>query len=469
VNGSESVPASIRREWKWLFCLFLMVGLTQVASAHPVVKRAVPAAGDTLRGSPRELTLVFSTAIQLSLSSVELVGADGRTHPIGPLVRSGTDGLTAAIAGTLATGSYHVRWRTAGEDGHPVGGQYTFVVAPQVGAPGDTARPSVVEHHSSEVFPQQVEQFGVGSAGFVAIRGITYALLITLIGVAGFQVLVLQPAGRRLGPDGVAFAEVAMTQSNAIGVAASSGLVLAGFARLAAQVYALTDTGSGPAWETVFAVVSGGAWGSGMALQIGGGLLAIGGFVHARRHAAGASKAAYLAVCALVFFPALSGHAVAVDRFGVLPIVSDAVHVLSAGGWLGTLLVIMLVGVPNAFRRDGLHPGRVTSALVNAFSPAALVFAGLAVVTGGFAAWMHLGNFAALWSSDYGRTLLLKLAVVSLVALTGGYNWRRVRPALGTNQGTRRLTLSASIELVVAAVVIGITAVLVATPPPSGP
>jgi copper transport protein len=449
--------------------VFLMVGLTQGATAHPVVKRSVPAAGHTLSEPPRELMLEFSTSIQLSLSSVELVGPDGRTHPIGPLMRSGTDGLTAAIAGTLATGSYHVRWRTAGADGHPVGGQYTFVVAPQVEAPGDTGHPSVVEHHLAEAFPQQVEQFGVGSAGFVAVRGVTYALLITLIGVVGFQVLVLQSAGRRLGPDGAAFGEIAMAQSNAVGVAASCGLVLAGFVRLTAQVYALTEAGRGPTWETASAVVSAGAWGLGMVLQIGGGLLAIVGFLLARRPAAGAPTAAYLSVCVLVFFPALSGHAVALDRFGALPIVADAVHVLSAGGWLGTLLVIMLVGVPNAVRSDGLHPERVISVLVNAFSPAALVFAGLAVVTGGFAAWMHLGNFAELWLSDYGRTLLLKLAVVSLVALTGGYNWRRVRPALGTNQGTRRLTLSASTELVVAAVVIVITAVLVATPPPSGP
>ncbi len=453
----------------WLLSSVLLIGTAAVASAHPVVKRAVPAAGDTLGVSPRELVLEFSTSVQLSLTSLELLGPSGQSHPIGPLIGSGTAGVTATVAGTLAAGPYVVRWRTAGADGHPVGGQYTFVVAPPLRAPGDTAPPAAVEHHSAETFPQQPEQFGVESAGYVAIRSITYALLIALIGVVGFQVLVLGPARRRLGPDGAAFGEVAMARSNALGIVVSFGLILAGLARLTAQVYALSDAGSSPDWKLAAAALSGGPWAWGMMLQIGGGLLALAALRLARRHAAGAQTTAYVAIGALAFFPALSGHAAAVERFGVLPMVSDAAHVLSAGGWLGALLVMLLVGVPVAARTGGQHAGRVVSALVSAFSPAALVFAGLAVVTGVFTAWLHLGNVAALWTSGYGRTLLVKIAVVSLVALTGAYNWRRVRPALGTAHATRRFTMSATTELVVAAVVIVVTAVLVATPPPGEP
>ncbi|HSH46764.1 MAG TPA: CopD family protein, partial [Longimicrobiales bacterium] len=106
------------------------------------------------------------------------------------------------------------------------------------------------------------------------------------------------------------------------------------------------------------------------------------------------------------------------------------------------------------------------AALVNAFSPIALVFAGLVVLTGALSAWLHLGTPSALWTSGYGRVLLAKLGAVGLVAAAGAYNWRRARPRLGDVPAARRLTRSATLELAIGALVLVITAVLVATPPP---
>ncbi len=154
-------------------------------------------------------------------------------------------------------------------------------------------------------------------------------------------------------------------------------------------------------------------------------------------------------------------------RWQPLPILADGLHVLGAGGWLGTLLAILLAGIPTAWQAGPSQRGAAVAELVNAFSPVALACAGLAAVTGLFAAWVHLGTLPALWQSTYGRTLLVKLAVLSVVAATGAYNWRRVRPALGGDPATARLRRSASLELAVAAAVIAITAVLVATPPPT--
>jgi putative copper export protein len=92
------------------------------------------------------------------------------------------------------------------------------------------------------------------------------------------------------------------------------------------------------------------------------------------------------------------------------------------------------------------------------------VFAALVVGTGLFASWLHLPSPAALWQSGYGRTLLLKLAVLSLVFATGAYNWLWVRPALGADAATRRRRRSATLELAVGVLVLLVTAVLVATP-----
>ena len=126
--------------------------------------------------------------------------------------------------------------------------------------------------------------------------------------------------------------------------------------------------------------------------------------------------------------------------------------------------MIALVGIPVALGADSAERGGLVADLVNAFSPAALGFVGLLVATGTFAAWLHVGGIDALWESGYGRLLLLKLAVFLPVLATGAHNWRRVRPRLGDVEGARAMRRSAIVELVVGALVLAVTALLVATP-----
>ena len=66
--------------------------------------------------------------------------------------------------------------------------------------------------------------------------------------------------------------------------------------------------------------------------------------------------------------------------------------------------------------------------------------------------------------STYGRVLLAKLAVLSLVAGTGAYNWLRVKPGLGSVQAAQRVRRLASTELRIGVIVVIITGILVATP-----
>ena len=70
--------------------------------------------------------------------------------------------------------------------------------------------------------------------------------------------------------------------------------------------------------------------------------------------------------------------------------------------------------------------GQAVARLVNAFSPTALVFAGLTASTGVFAAWLHLESISALWQTDYGTMLFRKLVILSIVAGIGSWNFRYV-------------------------------------------
>jgi copper transport protein len=83
------------------------------------------------------------------------------------------------------------------------------------------------------------------------------------------------------------------------------------------------------------------------------------------------------------------------------------------------------------------------------------------------AAVLHLGSVGALWGSRYGQVLLTKLAVIAVLLVVASINWRVLRPKLGTDAATRRIRGSAIAELGLAVIVLVVTAVLVATPPPA--
>jgi putative copper export protein len=163
--------------------------------------------------------------------------------------------------------------------------------------------------------------------------------------------------------------------------------------------------------------------------------------------------------------PALSGHAAAVDRLSAVAILSDTVHVLGAGVWLGTLLAVLAVGIPAALTVGPDAAGAVL-AMVRAFSPMALAGASAVGVTGVVNALFHVDAVSALWTTTYGQALLVKLALLAGVAALGFYNWRVVLPSLDGEAGASRLRRSARLELGMGLVVLLVTAVLVALPTP---
>ncbi|MDF1505448.1 CopD family protein, partial [Roseisolibacter sp. H3M3-2] len=117
----------------------------------------------------------------------------------------------------------------------------------------------------------------------------------------------------------------------------------------------------------------------------------------------------------------------------------------------------------------GPTPGATAGALLRAFSPVALACGSAVALTGLAAAWWHLGAVDALWGSAYGRTLLLKLALLGGVAALGAFNWRRGVPAATDPTGARRVRRAAAVELTLAAAALVVTAVLVALPTPVPP
>lgn len=147
----------------------------------------------------------------------------------------------------------------------------------------------------------------------------------------------------------------------------------------------------------------------------------------------------------------------------------NPVHVFAASMWIGTLFVLVVAGLSTVLNGElaDADRGPLLAVLVGRFSTIALWSAGVLVLTGLTTAYLHLGTVPALWTSIYGRTLIVKLCVVACVFTLGAFNNRRLKPSLGTAAAGSRLRRSATFEIALAAVVLGITAVLVNLPAPA--
>lgn len=491
------------------------------ADAHGVLRRSEPASGAHLSAAPRELRLTFTERVEPAVARVHLIGPDSVAVSLGPLAAApdSANVLVAAIEGGLVAGAYTVAWQLVGADGHPVRGSYTFVIAPGAsglaGPPAPGAEPPPAAHHPPVSMPASAG-FDAESPLYALVRWLTYLALAGVIGAVAFRFAVLPLARRQGRPESATIAAPAARRAARIGLVAAVIAGVAALLRLYAQSYALHGGAGGLDPALVGMMLTRTLWGRGWVLGAVGTVLAVVGFALASRRsrATDARRAAHVppapvlvvaggsaadpdrvgqvpsvahradapeeqagvpgwalggaAAVGLAFSLALSGHAAAASDFAAAAVVMDAIHVLAAGGWIGGLLVLLAAGVPAAMRLEAPERGRAVAALVHAFSPAALAFAGALVVTGVFAAWMHLGSLPALWESGYGRTLLLKLAVLTGVFGTGAHNWLKVKPALGGEEGAERIRRSGSIEVAIGAIVLLVTAFLVATPPPAG-
>jgi putative copper export protein len=135
--------------------------------------------------------------------------------------------------------------------------------------------------------------------------------------------------------------------------------------------------------------------------------------------------------------------------------VVHAVHNLGAAAWLGALGVVTIA----AWRaREPSDDSLVR--LTRRFSPLALAAAAAVATSGVVVAWIYVGSWAAMWTTEYGRWLTMKLLGVMTIVVCGWTNWRQVR----AGRQPRRAVMT--LEWMMALVVLGLTGALTETEHP---
>jgi copper transport protein len=464
------------------------------AGAHALLRESDPAAGASLEKAPDRIVLTFTERPEEGLSGIQVLDTGGKPVQRGESAPVSDAPLQLAVGlGDLADGTYTVSWRVVSkDDGHVTAGSFAFGIG--VPAPGATT--------ATQAAPQG--ETPSPSVAATVGRLALYAGLALLVGAAvtGLAVFgrVLPPGARPLLAVAAALtvaggvvrflaeqARIDAPLSTLLGSSTGQGLVrlAAGVVVTAAATWLLA-TGTRPSAATRPSVVapahastrpsaSGPAPGADLFTPVAAPAPAppdpaasvaapaappstpAAGGLGAR---VDAWRLVLVGVAAGVtmLLHVLVGHAAGPSPLRTVNLAVQWLHLLAVGAWIGGL-VWLLAGLRGRDRAE-----QVGSAV--RFSKLAAPVLGLVAITGLSRALHLAGGWQGLIDSGYGRLLDLKVALFCGLVALGAVNRFRIVPALAG--GVRRLGgLRRNVrgEVVLAACILAITAVLSQLPP----
>jgi copper transport protein len=334
------------------------------AAAHPTLLFTDPAANTAVPVAPQAITLMFNEPVTIGADALVVLDKDGRPMPTGVATTArGGQVVSARPAAPLPPGSYTARWRATGTDGDLVEEEFRFGVGYALTAAASGANGSSIAWLSAGLRWLLFAGFAIAFGGLIAQRFTTSA----------------RAQNPRLPP----------VRSLIVGALLAA---LAGAAGLAAQLVA--DAGRvSVLWRG----------GSGAIVSVeAAGLLAALALLGARRRA-------WALVPLLVVVGAEGWRSHAHTAAGGWGALLTAVHLAAAAIWVGAL-----VHTTRAVLTWRSEPAAVRWVLNSYMRLAAWTFA--VVISTGVVSALLLLPLSLVFSTDYGRVLVVKLVLVTAAA-----------------------------------------------------
>ena len=418
----------------FLFALWLACGTT-VARAHATLLQTDPPPNSRLDRVPTTVRLSFNERIEAVFNSLEVLDQEGRRVDNGsPRVVGEGDVLEVGLK-RLSNGPYTVVWRVNSVDGHQIEGRFGF------GVQSDS--PS--ERQMSNIPVPQSGLFWTLYAPIVKWAGLT-GMVIWLGGISFWWTVFTPsiPQDWRASDAVNALVQAASRRtrkiiwSGAVTFYAAQLLALVGQGATLAHLPMLQAL-SPSAFRTTLVMTSYGRWWS-VRMLAGLGVLALCCW-KMRPIALSSDSAVSLTRATLPFgigsgiFGGLmmltipmSGHARAVQGATALAVGIDWAHIAGTTIWIGGL--VFLWAIVLLLQKKQTEHIAFLSRLASRFSQMARMCVLVLLATGIYTAWVHMSGWHAFVNTDYGRALLGKLILVTLMLLLAAVNLRGVLPAL---------------------------------------
>jgi copper transport protein len=421
--------------------------LPAVASAHALLISSSPSPGAGLGAAPAAITATFSEPLNRPLSTLTLTTSGGRAVRA-TVTGDGPTRLVLRPVPRLQRGVYEVRWRTvSADDGHTAQGSYSFGVRASVLGPAVSAAPGPLADGG---WLRALLDAIFDGALILFCGSVFCGALLSAPGSGPAAWLVPDESRREVGRRqwrrtvAIGFAAVLFSLVATVADAAHAG---GGISSRALHDFLVSDF----AGYTRLAVPA---------------MLLLSVVMAARGAPRWASGPAVLALAAV----AAGGHSSSARLSGVA-FSADLVHLIAASVWLGGIAVIAIAWVPRLRDLGAAGRRRIVQVVLPRFGAVALPAFFALVVAGGLNAVTELGSPQALWSTGYGRVLLVKTSLVGVLALLSYRHALRLRPRLLASREfdvrleRRHWRLLASEPIVSAGIVLAAALLLAYAPP----
>lgn len=296
----------------------------------------------------------------------------------------------------------------------------------------------------------------------VAVRGIHFAAAAVMAGTLVFRTVVAKPA---LPPEQTV-AKKLRTQSLRVAWTAFAIVLLSGVIWLLLEAVSMSGLSADEAVtpqvlatvlnETQFGVVT----------EYRGVLAIILAACLAFDRFAPAHWLGLAAALGLMAAIAWTGHAAStLGELANLHLAADALHLVAAASWIGGLVPLVLLLA--AVRRDDdlAASASLAGEATRRFSTLGIVSVTTLVATGLVNSWILVGSLHALWSTEYGQILMLKLAVFALMLAFAAVNRFSLTPRLAVasgreRQAIRQLTRNSVVEIALGFSILAIVGML---------
>lgn len=442
-------PALLARRLAALFLVVAAAMLAATAAAAPAAAHAELATSDPVAGAqldepPDALTLDFTENVHLIEGGLRLLDGGGAIVTIGT-AREDARSVVIPVPEPLAEDGYVLTWRVLSADSHPLSGSVPFTV-------GDAPPAAVAAAANTDST--------LAKAALAVSRWLGFLGLVLMIGPVFFVALCW--AG---GVSDRRVARLVLTGAGAVLLGTAGGLLVQGPYVAGQPLRRLTDT-------ELLSATLGSTFGQASAVRV----IAVLGLLFVldslRRRASAAAFGAMCAAALATFISyAVQGHAIGASTW-LLAVSSDTLHLTAMTTWIGGLAVLAVLLSRRSTAVD-------LADVLPRWSRVALSSVLLLTVTGTIQSLREVGSLDALTTTSYGRLLLVKLALFAGLLGLGnlGRVWIRRRYTMTVVHAyseeaapeppadVRALRRSVAAEAGLAAVVLAVTAVLVATTP----
>ena len=426
-----------------------MIGFP-LAYGHPFLLDSEPPQGQNVAVGTTQIITHYSEAVEIDFSELKIYDSNGNQVDNRDTAYYNAESSLVITTSPLEDGVYTIASKVLSKvDGHLVHAAIIFAAGDvQI----DTSLLESQEQSETTFIPESIARFPGLVGQTIVLGGVIASIAIWSTGQTRFkeQIALIESSFKAKYSKVIGLGIIAVFASN--------------FIMLGVQTWRL-ETSPLDIIETTF----GSTWLTRMILTII--LIGIWFWIERKNQISIKTQLPMLVFAlALIATTTMMGHGASTEM--APPIILDYIHNLLSSIWIGGVIFLGFVVLPSITKLDGTVRDKITISLIPRFSAMIIIALGILIITGPTLLWFLDSNVSSLTDSTYGKLIMLKIAIASLMIAFGGfYQIRFIQQAKKDLKSTavfKKLKIPLRFEAGLGIALLAVVALLVNSSLPAG-